>query len=98
MLPDSKNTERYENNNNMATQSIQRVIDLMYNLSMDEGETHVTCFVHLETKIGIRDSDLTLIHLPTYYSKRYHIYDFFVSGVDKSKIIKQWFVYSCQQV
>ena len=52
----------------------------LYNFAADEGETHATHFVCLETTVVIRDSDLSLIHLPTYYSKR-QLYEIFVFKV-----------------
>ena len=33
-------------------------------------EMHATRFIRMETRIGVRDSDLDLIHLPSYYTKR----------------------------
>ena len=50
-----------------------RAID---SISLNIGETHATRFVCLETTVGIRDLDLSLIHLPTYYSKR-QLYEIF---------------------
>ena len=65
MLPDPKSTDRYERNINRATQCTQGVIDFLYNFAADEGETQTTRFICLETTVGIRDSDLSLI-TPTY--------------------------------
>ena len=70
MLPDPKSTERYENNMNKASKCTQNVIDFLYNMGKDEGEMHATRFVRVETTIGIRDQDFTLINLPSYYTKR----------------------------
>ena len=76
MLPDPKSTERYERNINRAIQCTQRVIDYLYNFAADEGETHATRLLCLETTVGVRDLDLLLIHLPTHYSKR-QLYEIF---------------------
>ena len=78
MLPDPKSTERYERNINRTTKCTQRVIDFLFNFAADEWGTHATCFVCLETTVGIRESDLLLIHLPMHYTERllYEIFCF----------------------
>ena len=76
MLPEPKTTENYENNLNKVTACTQRVIDFLYKLGKNEGEMHATRFMRMETRIGVRDSDLSLVHLPSYYSKR-QLYEMF---------------------
>ena len=71
----------------MKTISIkqQNVIDFLLNLGNDEGELHATCFVQLKTTIRIRDLDLSLSHLPYYYSKRLLYETFFFQNGYKVK-------------
>ena len=64
MLPDPKCTERYEHNLIRASKCTQKIIDFLYNLAKDEGEMHATRFVHMETAVGIRDADISLLHIP----------------------------------
>ena len=70
MLPEPKDTEKYKNNVNKVASCTQRVIDYLYKKGKSEGEIHATRFIQMETRIGVRDSDLELIHLPSYYGKR----------------------------
>lgn len=70
MLPEPKATENYQNNVNKVTACTQRVIDFLFEFAKTEGEMHATRFIRMETRIGVRDSDLDLIHLPSYYTKR----------------------------
>ena len=55
--------------------------DARIDIFKEEGETHTTRIIRMQTKIGLRDKDFTLMHLPSYYSKR-QIYErfCFVSG------------------
>lgn len=70
MLPNPKNTENYEDNVNKSSSCTQRIIDYLYEIFREEGETHATRIVRLETKVGLRDHDYSIMHLPSYYIKR----------------------------
>ena len=81
ILPDTRNTENDEDNLNKTSSCIQRVIGYLFYIFKEEGETQATRIIRMQTKIGLRDKDFTLMHLPLYYSKR-RLYErfCFVSG------------------
>lgn len=70
MLPERTSTENFEDNVNRNTSCTQRAIDFLYEIFKDEGETHATRIMRFETRVGLRDNDYKLMHLPSYYSKR----------------------------
>ena len=81
LLPAPRSTENYENNVNKTSSCTQRIIDYLYELYRDEGESHATRIIRMETSIGVRDHNWTIMHLPSYYTKR-KIYErfCFISG------------------
>ena len=70
MLPAPKNTDGYDNNLNKTSPCTQKVIDFLFNLFKEEGETNATRIVRMETRLGLRDKDYNILHLPSFYSKR----------------------------
>ena len=70
MLPERMSTENFEDNVNANTSCTQRAIDFLYDIFKEEGETHATRIMRFETRVGLRDNDYKLMHLPSYYSKR----------------------------
>ena len=76
LLPAPRNNENYENNVNKTSFCTQCIIDYLYELFRDEGESHTTQIIRMETSIGVRDNDWTIMHLPSYYTKR-KLYEIF---------------------
>ena len=70
ILPEPKDTENYKNNVNKVTACMQCVIDYLFNMGKNKLEMHAPWFIHMETQIGVRDYDIDLIHLSSYYSKQ----------------------------
>ena len=70
MLPDPRNTENYEDNLNKTSSCTQRVIDYLFDIFKEEGETQATRIIRMETKIGLRDKDSTLMHLYHHTTQR----------------------------
>ena len=70
MLPAPKNTDGYNNNLNKTSPCTQKVIGFLFNLFKEEGETNATQIVRTETRLGLRDKDYNILHLPSFYSKR----------------------------
>ena len=70
MLPAPKNTDGYDNDLNKTSPCTRKVIDFLFNLFKKEGETNATRIVRVKTRLGLRDKDYNILHLPSFYSKR----------------------------
>ena len=69
MLPKAKNIDNYRNNKNRLKECSQDAIDFLTDIGEDEGESHATRFVRLDTQVDVRDIDVELIQLPPYCTK-----------------------------
>ena len=63
MLPAPKSTKGYDNNLNITSPCTQKVIDLLFNLFKEEGETNTTQIVRMEAHLGLIDKDYNILHL-----------------------------------
>ena len=57
-------------NQNSASRATQDVIDYLYQLGKEEGETYATRFIRFLTGWSIRDNDRGNIQLPSSFTKR----------------------------
>ena len=70
VLPDPKNKTLYKDNMNRNHKQTQDVVDFLHKFGVDEGEAHATRFIRLESGTALRDSDVDMLQLPSFYSKR----------------------------
>ena len=78
MLPAPKNLDGYDNNLNKTSPCTQKVINFLFNLFKEEGDTNATRIVKIETHLGLRDKDYNILYLPSFFSKQ-KLYERFYS-------------------
>jgi len=66
----STKTHHLSNNQNASAKNTQEIIDFLYNLAKQEGESYATRYVRFLTGTGVRDSEKGYVQLPSSFSKR----------------------------
>ena len=66
----STNSHHMKDNQNAASKQTQDVIDYLYEIGRDEGESYATRFIRFLTRIEIRDEEKGFVQLPSCYTKR----------------------------